>query len=727
VSVVLDLGNILLLVVPAWLLMRLLRPRPTLLEAVSETLLLTVVLVPIPVFTVALLARSYLTVAWMATGSAILTTILLALHLRRHRSQSGQLRGLLTSLKERAETASHTRAILAGALAVFCVFLVDYDRRHFEYGCINGVVMQALTPEAAGAFDPHGGKDEDAVDSTDFGAPAERGQAASMGLIDVHGTGQRLGTTAIIAPMVTLFEVFGFRLLFALLPTIGFLFGVRLIRTLTGRPRVALLMSLCAFLNPYVLKIVILDENVMAYCLSTASLALLLEPPGRPALTLAGIAFGAALGVRHIDLPFGLCALILMGTRPKAWLMFGVPALLAALPCALHHHYAYGSVFAHEHFVDEIFVSVPHSFLWWDFQYTGLLNYPFAETMIRTPYNPWPTWLYYPLNIVGHLGTALGAIAAIGVWQLVQRHRYLALALLAWAAPQYALLSVLENWMDPNKMGVIITLFPILVVTLGLGAAWIASWRQAGAAALATLALSGLMLLSPSWDFQDDPRFYAKYPRVRAELPEYLDHEQALVATGSPLPSSYFAQQYALFRPGERLARLWQDLQDRRFRRDSPTIADAGEATVSVTIDLSKPLIGSLDFATTSGGGVRVDATGAQTAVALTGLNAWESQPLDALVARNATHEVDVYLRFGEDGFADVTSDRVYSIEQRERPHTRQLPTNGAQEITLVLRAGDRLRLLETVSLDEVLVYVWELDVDSDGIALHKPRKMFHN
>ncbi len=716
----LDVGRLLMLMVPAWLLVRALRSRPTPLELVSETLLLTVTLVPIPVFTVALLARAYLTPAWMATGSLIATLLAVGLwwRLQGARGRAG--------LFELSPGQPKTRAALIAAVAVFLAFLVDYDHRHFQYGCINGVVMQALTPEAAGAFDPHGNEDEDAIDSVDFGAPTQRSADAPMGLLDVHGTGQRLGTTAIIAPIVTLFEVFGFRLTFALLPVVGFLFAVRLIGTLTGRRGIAIAAALCAICNPYVIKIVILDENVMAFCLATASLSLLVAPPTRASLVCSGIAFGAALGTRHIDLPFGLAALILLERRPKAWLTWGLPALVAALPCALHHHFTYGSVFAHEHFVDEIFVSVPHSFLGYEFQYTGLLNWPFHETLIRTPYNPWPTVLYYPLNVVVHLGTALSAVALIGLWRLTVAHRTLAVALLAWAVPQYGLLAVLENWMDPNKMGVIITLFPILVVALGLGMAWVDSAKRAGVLVATTAAVSGLMLASPALDSPADPRFYAKYPRVRAEAPEYLEHEQALVATGNPLPSLYFAQQYALFRPGERLSNLVADYADRRFRRPTEAPQASEAAPVTLRIDLSRPLIGA-DFLSIGGDGAAVDATAASTAVALTGLGGWEDTPLDALVARTATDAVDVFLRFGEDGFADVRSDRVYSIEQVERPTLTTRDGGGAAALVLTVRAGDRVRVLETVSLDEVLVYVWELEVQPDAVAVHTPRKMFHN
>ena len=67
-----DVVSLILLAAPAWILSRLLRPdAPTLLESVSETLLLGVTLVSIPVFTVAMLTRSYLGPDWMTAGALI--------------------------------------------------------------------------------------------------------------------------------------------------------------------------------------------------------------------------------------------------------------------------------------------------------------------------------------------------------------------------------------------------------------------------------------------------------------------------------------------------------------------------------------------------------------------------------------------------------------------------------------------------------------------------------
>jgi hypothetical protein len=724
-----DTISCLLLFLPGYIWARLLAPTSRTLVTLANTLLLSVTMVSIPVFTVCLLTRNFIDATWMASGAVIIGSIGLAL--LKHRQIA-----LFTPATSSSFRTDRLALLFAGVTLIF--FLVNYDRNHFQYGCINGVVMQALTPEAANAFDPHGDKDENAVESIDWGAPvADRNN--SMNLLDVHGTGQRLGTTAIISPVVALFDVFGFRLIYTLLPVLCFLFGYRLILCLTNNGMAAILGSAIAVLNPYVSKIVILDENVMAFSFATAALAFLMEsrrssrdiqPHSRVAhYAVAGVAFGAALGIRHIDLPFALAALILIGRNPRGLLVFGITTIIAAAPCALHHHFTYGSVFQHEHFVDEVFQSFPHSIFGYDFQYTGLLNWPFYDSYVRTPYNPFPTVFYYPLNILAHLGTALTALALLGVGVMIRYHARLTAALTTWLIPQYGLLAVLENWMDPNKLGVIISLFPILLITLGLGIHALQSRAKVTTWIAVTAALTALSLGSDGIRFPDDPRFYEKYPRVRHERSEYYTFERSRLATGSPFPSSYFFQQYTRYDAVSRLSMLAEDWRDRRFRRPAAPIEDAGDLEIRLSLDFSRPLMGREQIATlghTSGLPV-IDARPAATQVQIQGLQGWEAQtPLEALIARNSTNELAIYLRYGEDGFADVSSDRVFSLEKRQRPELVNSAITGSV-LNLRLRENDRVYVYETVCLDEVLVYVWELEFDGSNIIQHPPRKMFHN
>lgn len=725
VIALLDPILLLALMVPAWLIARLIRPKPSVLQAVSDTLLCAVTVVPIVAFTLCLITRSYVSVVWVLSTAAGVS-LLGASALFRHGVSGWRQRIFSFS---RAKPGD--RAALIGAVVVFAVFLLNYDRSHFQYGCINGVVMQALTPQAAGAFDPHSG-----AQHQDWGAPEDRDASLGMGLIDVHGTGQRLGTTAVIAPMVAVFKVWGFRLTYALLPALCLLFGFRLLRALSVDPRIALAGGLIGLLNPYILKIVILDENVMAFCFVTVALALLVE---RGSVTLAGIALGAALGIRHIDLFFVLTAALLVGRRAQRLAVLTLVTVAAALPCLIHHQVTYGSIFAHEHFVDEVFAATPHHFMGWSFDYMGLLNFPFTDHLIRTPYNPFPTALYYPLNTLAHVGTLLGAVALLGAWRLWADHRALTVALLMWLIPQYGVLSVLENWMDPNKMGVVVCLFPVLVLTLGLGLQWLFALRgqfsqrpryggvrRIAILCVTTALLSGTAIAMDKLHVDDDNRFYLKYPNVRIERSEYFAFERSLVTTGNPLPDLYWLQQYSRMRPWRRLSTMLTDWVYRDFRRPNAPIEDHKGELVAVTLDMSQPIIGNSNFLVPGRHATEIDAVGGNTQLELVGLNGWEAVPLNVRLIRTATNEVVVYLSFGKDGVADMSSERRYTVEEQARPQLKPRYVRGAS-ITLILRAGDRLKILETVSLDEVLVYLWEVNVSEDDISAVKARKMFHN
>jgi len=704
------------LLAPGYLVARLVRAKPTPLQAFSDTLLGSMALVAVPAFSTALLARTYLTPTHLALWSLGISVVaLIALRVRR-----GSLGPALGAFSPAAD--GDRAALLVGA-AVFALFLVNYDREHFQYACINGVVMQAITPEAAPPIDPH--EEEGPVRSR------ARDDGARMDLIDAPGTGQRYGTTTVIAPWVVLFDALGFRLVYALMALLTLLFGYRLARQVCPRPRLALLAAALALCNPYVLKIVILDENVMALCFATAALALTLEGG---ALALAGLALGLTLGIRHVDLPLALGLALLVGRKPRELATLLGTAALALLPCFLHHQATYGSPLSHEHFIDEVFQAVPHSFFGWEFGYTGLLNLPFAEHWIRTPYNPFPTSLYYPLNVASHLGSLVCALALLGGVLLVQRRRRLCVALAVWALPLYGLLAVLENWMDPNKMGLILCLFPLLTVGLAAGldglavaADDVAGNRRWQALAVATLLVSVLAMAAGKLTVSDDERFYAKYPQVRDELPAYLDFERDLVTRGNPLPSLYALQQYSALHPLRRLRALFRDFDDRSLRRPTAPTWNSDEPLTTVSLDFARPWVSRRNFARGldfMSQGLDLSESGA--GYRISGIRGWDPQPAELRVVRDGPAQVSLFLRFGGEPFAEVQSERLFSIEEVQRPLLQERKVFSSR-LSLKLREGDRLRLFETVSMDEVLVYTWEIKVGRQRLDAGLARRMFHN
>ena len=717
IQVPLDLALAMLLLLPGFLVACVLRQHSTILERLAETLLCAMLVVPVPAFTIALLTRNYMGLS-LLLGCSVVVSVLALLLLWRQ--QGGLWQALRRPL---APPREGDRAALLTSLAVLLLFLLNYDREHFQYACINGVVMQAISSEAAPPIDPH--EEEGPIRSR------ERATGATMDLIDAPGTGQRYGTTTVITPWVVLFDLFGFRLIYALLGALCLLFGFRLARYFCPRPALALLAAALALCNPYVLKIVILDENVMAMTFATAALALALE--GRAAV-ITGMALGIALGIRHVDGTLAICLALLVGPRPRPLLTMLSSALLTLVPCLLHHHFTYGSIFSHEHFIDEVFQATSHRFLGFEFEYMGLLNLPFSEAWIRTPYNPFPTSLYYPLNLLDHLGSLLCAVAVLGLASLLVRHRGLCFALAVWALPLYGLLAVLENWMDPNKMGLILCLFPLLTICLAAGMTALdvdpespRSSRNWLWLAVLCLVLSSAAMAAYQLRVDADPRFYVKYPNVRPELPAYEEFERARVTRGGPLPSLAALQQYTPLRPLRRMMALGADYLDRRLRQPIDSAAVMEAQVQEITLDLSRPWVGRTDFVSAAPRSATVvDVTQLKSAIAVSGIRAWDPLPAELRVVRSGPAEVEVYLRFGGEPFAEVESQRLFSIEEVQRDSIQRRHASGSK-LGLRLLQGDRVRLYETVSMDEVLVYTWEFEAAARDIAPGPARKMFHN
>ena len=127
-----DCVALVVLLLPAWLVARLLRPEPTLLQAVSETVLLGVTLVSIPTFTICLLTRSYLDFGWMLSTSAVICGLATALLYKRHGTDLPR-----ALLRFAPGSARERRPPMVAAAVLFSLFLVNYDGDHFQYACIN--------------------------------------------------------------------------------------------------------------------------------------------------------------------------------------------------------------------------------------------------------------------------------------------------------------------------------------------------------------------------------------------------------------------------------------------------------------------------------------------------------------------------------------------------------------------------------------------------------------
>ena len=160
----------------------------------------------------------------------------------------------------------------------------------------------------------------------------------------------RLAVPAVMSGFLAVFQSLGLHAFFGFCGTLlafgGYQVGIARGGQGSGWIGIALLS-----LNPYVLRIPLIDENLvtLAFC---AALIPWLMMRRAPWLQL-GIIAGLILGMRHIlvlAMPAVLLACWLDGRNPRRLLTFAAVTSLATLPWHLHHHLALGSVLRFESF-----------------------------------------------------------------------------------------------------------------------------------------------------------------------------------------------------------------------------------------------------------------------------------------------------------------------------------------------------------------------------------------
>jgi len=601
------IGNTLLFVVaffgltyvPGRLLTSLLLPdrRPE--ETLPLSFGLGIVLVHTPVFLLAGLAnfwwRAYLGPTAVYAISATITLGLALVWLRR------------SGWRPRLRPARPSRALVALWLltaASFAFYLLHYDEDQLvQDSCIvraaTGVIEEYLQPDLLARITRDGKLDAHFLEAI------PQPQQDYYHFLTFN-QGQRSGPTLLVAPLLAVFGVFGLRLVYALqgllLPGLGLLAG----RALFRRPWAAWATALLLTFNPYSTATQLYNENFMALCFSSLALVLLLR--ARPAPFLAGMALSVFLGVRHV----GVVALpALLGylwwrrrdTPHALWRGLG-GLVLFSLPYLIKHGYQLihmGALFegAFEH------RPTPHSFLGLPFTLKVMLNFPFLDEPMRSPYTAFPTLVAFPLDLARRFGLVLAAMVPAGLLHHFRRERASAWMLVLSFAPLLALLMVQSNWTEPEKMGVPASLLLPVVVTLVAGMVHLADpdvpWRR-------RLILVGLGLALPlgfhgavrGYEAPLDPRTYElpesyhiRYPdpeptRIHEEVAAYVERDRATLRPG--LTPQLQLGQYHPRVVALRLAQLADILRHPAIEDYEQTLSDYVDTLLAPTWATVKPL-----------------------------------------------------------------------------------------------------------------------------------------
>ena len=282
-------------------------------------------------------------------------------------------------------------------------------------------------------------------------------------------------------------QIFGmgtFHVLYSLFHVLIYLFAFLLIKRLTGRYWIALAVALFAVLNPYVMNIEVLDRNTIAYALSGVLLYTVWTRRDMP--FLHGLIFGitAGAGLRMLPLTFALPVLVLyIGRRVplRYFLLFAVAGFLTwAFNIPHLGNHGLHSLNPRGGYLESL--------------YTAFAALP------RTPFMPYPNFVFYFLKAIHALGLLGAALATAGAWYLARKDWKLLLVLALMVLPTYLVLAAQLDWIEGDKPRIFLTVWMPLMMLMGAGLALVMrkdGWRLnlatlAGAAALVFLVHLGL-------------------------------------------------------------------------------------------------------------------------------------------------------------------------------------------------------------------------------------------
>jgi hypothetical protein len=346
----------------------------------------------------------------------------------------------------------------------------------------------------------------------------------------------RLGNPGVMSAFLVAFQAPGLRVLYGILGLLLALGGYLIGRSIGGRPAYGFLGMALLALNPYVASIPQLDENLLT--LAFASTVLPFVVANGTGWAAAGALFGLVVLCRHVMLP-ALPALLYAAWRSPAGRR-GVVAFAGAFVAVtllenLHHHLALGSVLRFES--NPQFPVFDYTFLGMDFRWQGVVNWPMYETLVRTPHNPFPMLVLWPLMLVDHLGVILFSVMLVGSVAIFRIAPRLGVFWVLWSAVVIAGLSVQEAWDHLNKLGVMAIVAGAFVAWMVAGVACVFRRPLLAIPVVAVLVGSLFLFLHMVHDWRPppDPR-YLSFPGVSTELPQRLELDARTYLDAGLLP-----------------------------------------------------------------------------------------------------------------------------------------------------------------------------------------------
>lgn len=333
---------------------------------------------------------------------------------------------------------------------------------------------------------------------------------------------QRLGGAIIFVPWYVFFNLFGFRLLFAMSGVLIAFFVFLTARLLSLRPGICFFAATISALNSYILSINTLNPNLLGMMLISIMLYLLIQKS--PKGFVIGLVYGVLGGIRNESLLFlpAIIYKLFISTdnkgRSLVLLLLGTAITIA--PILYWNYYAFGNPFMHPTQFPGLGGFRPvfeHHFLFWKFNFNGMLNYPFYHKLIRTPYFSFPTFLLLPLTLITSWGIIIFSFVFTGTLNLLKKHRATFIFLMLWFIPMYLLLSVQENWSELKMTFLLLIINPlVLFMSFGIEKLFSAQnkLRSLSQVIFLTASIFLLIRLVSFLDFTVDERWYVRFPRI---------------------------------------------------------------------------------------------------------------------------------------------------------------------------------------------------------------------
>jgi hypothetical protein len=367
-----------------------------------------------------------------------------------------------------------------------------------------------------------------------------------VSLLDNIVGDQREGAPAFAAGFAAFFSDPGIfsRILFSFCGVMLSAFTFLTVQNIFKKRWLACIFLFISALHPYIFRLSVLDENLFSLTVSSFLIYLLFLKQETLVL-LTGFVYACLFNIRHEAVLF-LFALIFFithihsGRRLKYFL---IPLILFLIPTFYHHYRAMGSIFSYESF-PQFKQSFPHSFFGINFELKALLNFPFYDSVVRTPFNAYPTFLLWPLYMARYSGVILCSLFLAGLYALYKKERFAFTFVILWICPLYLLFSILENWDFPSKLGVILILFNGFYLLAAYGLNLISGLKFKALNILKIILLFSLTCVIiyalnsiPGQIFKPDPRYLDKAGSVRTESSDIINIEKNWLKEIRPVPA----------------------------------------------------------------------------------------------------------------------------------------------------------------------------------------------